>query len=122
MKWLILILGIATNASASVLVKMAMMPPRKFPSLAELMASPLSVFSNWPFWLGLVLYGAAFLLYAAALARLPLNVAHPILTAGAVAAVALSSALIFRESFPWTTLAGIALVIAGVVLITYRVS
>lgn len=122
MKWLILILGIATNASASVLVKMAMMPPRKFPSLAELMVSPLSVFSNWPFWLGLALYGAAFLLYAAALARLPLNVAHPILTAGAVAAVALSSALIFRESFPWTTLAGIALVIAGVVLITYRVS
>lgn len=122
MKWLILILGIATNASASVLVKMAMMPPRKFPSLAELISAPLSVFSNWPFWLGLALYGAAFLLYAAALARLPLNVAHPILTAGAVAAVALSSALIFRESFPWTTLAGIALVIAGVVLITYRVS
>lgn len=122
MKWIILILGITSNASASVLIKMAMMPPRKFPSLAELTTSPLSVLSNWPFWLGLALYGAAFLLYAAALARLPLNVAHPILTAGAVAAVAVSSALIFRESFPMTTLAGIALVVIGVVLITYRVS
>lgn len=117
MKWLILILGIASNASASVLVKMAMMPPRKFPSLSE----PMAALSNWPFWLGLVLYGAAFLLYAAALARLPLNVAHPVLTAGAVATVALCSVLILREPFYWTTAAGIVLVIAGVALITARV-
>lgn len=118
MKWLILILGIASNASASVLVKMAMMPPRKFPSLSE----PMAALSNWPFWLGLGLYGAAFLLYAAALARLPLNVAHPVLTAGAVATVALCSVVIFREPFHWTTVAGIALVIAGVALITARVA
>jgi small multidrug resistance pump len=118
MKWLILVLGVFSNASASVLVKMAMMPPRKFPSLSD----PIAALSNWPFWLGLVLYGGAFLLYAAALARLPLNVAHPILTAGAVATVALFSVLIFREPFQWTTVAGILLVIAGVVLITARVS
>lgn len=118
MKWLILALGIAANASASVLVKMAMMPPRRFPSLAE----PMAALSNWPFWLGLGLYGAAFLLYAAALARLPLNVAHPVLTAGAVATVALMSVLVFREPFHWSTGAGIALVIAGVALITARVA
>jgi multidrug transporter EmrE-like cation transporter len=118
MKWLILILGIASNASASVLVKMAMMPPRKFPSLSE----PMAALSNWPFWLGLGLYGAAFLLYAAALARLPLNVAHPVLTAGAVATVALCSVVIFREPFHWTMAVGIVLVIAGVALITARVS
>jgi len=118
MKWLILILGIVSNASASVLVKMAMMPPRKFPSLSE----PLAALNNWPFWLGLGLYGAAFLLYAAALTRLPLNVAHPVLTAGAVASVALCSVLIFREPFHWTTGAGIILVIVGVALITARVA
>jgi small multidrug resistance pump len=118
MKWLILILGIASNASASVLVKMAMMPPRKFPTLSE----PMAALSNWPFWVGLGLYGAAFLLYAAALARLPLNVAHPVLTAGAVATVALCSVVIFREPFHWTTAAGIVLVIAGVALITARVA
>ncbi len=118
MKWLILILGIAANASASVLVKMAMMPPRQFPSLSN----PMAALSNWPFWLGLGLYGAAFLLYAAALARLPLNVAHPVLTSGAIATVALLSMLIFREQFYWTTGAGILLVIAGVVLISVRVT
>jgi len=116
-KWLILILGIASNASASVLVKLAMMPPRKFPSLSE----PMAALSNWPFWLGLALYGFAFLLYAAALARLPLNLAHPVLTSGAVATVALCSFVIFREPFHWSTIAGILLVIAGVVLITARV-
>lgn len=118
MKWLILVLGIAANASASVLVKMAMIPPRKFPSLAD----PLASLSNWPFWLGLVLYGVAFLLYAAALVRFPLNVAHPVLTSGAVATVALLSILIFREPFYWTTILGILLVIAGVALITTRVA
>lgn len=118
MKWLILILGIVSNASASVMVKLSMMAPRKFPSLSD----PLGALGNWPFWLGLMLYGAAFLLYAAALARLPLNVAHPVLTAGAVAAVALCSCAIFREPFHWTTVAGVLLVIAGVTLITAHVA
>lgn len=117
MKWLILLLGIASNGSASVLIKMAMIPPRKFPSLSD----PLSVLHNWPFWMGLVLYGMAFILYAASLAFLPLNVAHPILTSGAVACVALLSFLLFREPFYWTTAVGIFFVIAGVVLITVKV-
>ena len=118
MKWLILIIGIAANASASVLVKMAMMPPRQFPSLRD----PWGAFSNWPFWLGLGLYGGAFLLYSAALSRIPLNVAHPVLTSGAVAAVALLSVLLFKEPFYWTTGLGILLVVAGVALIAARVA
>jgi len=116
-KWLILIIGIASNATASVLVKLAMMPPRKFPTPSD----PMGALGNWPFWLGLALYGIAFLLYAAALVRLPLNIAHPVLTSGAVATVALCSLLIFREPFYWSTVAGILLVIAGVALITIRV-
>lgn len=118
MKWFILVAGILANASASVLVKLAMTPPRRFPSLDQ----PWSLFTNLPFLGGLVLYGMAFLLYAAALTRLPLNVAHPILTAGAVATVSVMSLVIFREPFHWTTLAGIACVIIGVALITAHVS
>ena len=44
MKWLILVAGIAANASASVLVKMAMTPPRKFPALSD----PWAALGNWP--------------------------------------------------------------------------
>lgn len=116
MKWIILFMGIAANASASVLIKMALIPPRHFPSLT----SPKSAMENWPFWLGLFLYGTAFLLYAAALQRLPLNVAHPTLTAGAVAVVAILSILVFKEPMPLTTAVGICLVGLGVVLITLR--
>jgi small multidrug resistance pump len=116
MKWLILVLGIAVNASASILIKIAMTSPRKFPSFTD----PLAAIGNWPFWLGLVLYGGAFLFYTAALARLPLNVAHPILTCGGVATVAFFSVFILREPFHWTTGVGILLVIAGVTLITVR--
>ncbi|WP_286634401.1 hypothetical protein, partial [Escherichia coli] len=116
LKWLILILGIACNASASVLIKMAMMPPRKFPSLGD----PLASLSNWPFWLGLTLYGGAFLFYAGALAVFPLNIAHPVLTTGAVAAVAVLSVLVFNETFQWTTIAGVVFVIVGVALITSK--
>lgn len=117
MKWLILMSGIAANASASVLIKLAMLPPRRFPSFSD----PIGALSNWPFWLGLTLYGAAFLLYAAALSMLPLNVAHPVLTSGAVAAVAVLSLVLFHETFYWTTGAGILLVVIGVILITARV-
>ena len=114
MNWWILILGIAANAAASVLIKIAMMPPRKLPSFGDLGETLV----NWPFLLSVLLYGAAFFLYAAALARLPLNVAHPVLTSGAIAVVASLSWIIFREPFYWTTVVGILMVAAGVALIT----
>ena len=118
MKWSIVMLGIACNAAASVLIKIAITPPRRLPSLAE----PLAALSNWPLWLGLGLYGGAFLFYALALTRLPLNMVHPVMTSGAIAVVALLSVLIFQERFLWTTAAGIGLVVAGIVLITSRSS
>lgn len=114
MKWIILLLGVVANASASVMVKVAMLPPYQFPSLSD----PIAALKNWPFWLGLFLYGLAFLLYAAALARLPLNIAHPILTSGAIAVVAICSVIFFRESFTWQMLAGLFLITSGVLLIT----
>jgi multidrug transporter EmrE-like cation transporter len=116
MKWLILMLGVLCNASASVLVKMAMTPPRPIPTLQE----PLLVLHNWPLLAGVGLYGGAFVLYAVALTQLPLNVAHPVLTAGAIATVALCSLLLFREPFAWTTWLGIGFVLVGVILITAR--
>lgn len=116
MNWLILVVGIVTNALASVLIKLAVTAPRKFPSLID----PIGILTNWPFWLGLTLYGAAFLLYMLALSKFPLNVAHPILTTGAVAMVALLSVIIFKEPMPWTTMFGLVFVIVGVILITIR--
>ncbi|MDD4156733.1 MAG: EamA family transporter [Candidatus Cloacimonetes bacterium] len=118
MKWLIIFLGIVSNAFASVLIKVALTEPRKLPSLSE----PMLAITNWPFWLGLLLYGSAFLLYVLALSKFPLNVAHPILTTGAVAVVYILSIVLLNEKFYWTKALGVLLVIIGVIFISSRSS
>lgn len=116
MKWLFLFAGIFCNAAASVLVKIALGPGQPLFSIAQ----PFALLKNIPLLTGLFFYGATFILYALSLMQLPLNVAHPVMTSGAVAVVALCSVLIFRESFYWTTGLGVLLVIGGVWLITLR--
>ena len=116
MKWLVLIIGILSNTSASVLIKYAMQPSRKVFSLSD----PVEIIKNWPLWLCLVMYGIAFLLYAYALKLFPLNVAHPILTSGAIACVALSSFLLFKEQFSFSVALGIELIVCGVISITWK--
>ena len=116
MKWLILIIGILSNTSASVLIKYAMQPSRKVFSLSD----PVEIIKNWPLWLGLVMYGVAFVLYVYALKLFPLNVAHPILTSGAIACVALSSLIMFKETFSLNIVVGIILIISGVLIITIK--
>ncbi len=115
-KWMILVFAILCNAAASALIKVAVSAPRQFPSLAD----PAGALRNWPFWGGLALYGGAFMLYSMSLGRLPLNVAHPISTAGAIALVACVSVIVFRETMPLTTVAGITLILLGVILITVQ--
>jgi multidrug transporter EmrE-like cation transporter len=118
MKWLLLFLAIVANGLASVMVKAAVVPPRRFPSLDE----PLAALANWPFWLGLMLYGASFLLYAGSLASLPLSAAYPALIAGTVIVVTFLSVVVFNEQLHWTMIVGILLVIVGVALTVSRVS
>ena len=114
MKWLLIIFGILSNVFASVLIKVAMMPPRKIPSLKD----PWSLITNIPLWSGLFLYGMAFVLYAAALRFFPLHVAHPVLTSGAIAGVALLLVGMVRETPALVTVAGVLLIVAGVVMIS----
>lgn len=98
------------------MIKYATIAPRSFPSISQ----PLQALLNWPFWLGIFFYGLAFILYGLSLSRFPLNVAHPILTAGAIAIVSLFSLVLFKEPFNWTTLLGIIFIIMGVMLITSK--
>ncbi|SHO55970.1 DMT family transporter [Vibrio quintilis] len=114
MKWMILILGILSNASASVLIKVAMSSK----DAPIQLSNPLSILLNLPLISGVALYGIAFILYAVALTYLPLSIAHPILTSGAIAVVAISSVLIFGEHLALINLVGIGLIILGVVALT----
>lgn len=114
MKWLVLLLGIASNASASVLIKLALQSSDRSPSPA----APWSLLHHWQLGAGLALYASAFVLYAVALKFFPLNVAHPILTSGAIACVALLSVLLLGEALRPSMLAGLGLIVAGVILLT----
>ena len=94
MKWFIILAGIASNASASLFIKLASQPPFKIPTLT----TPLDVIRNWPLLLGVSLYGLAFVLYTAVLKFLPLNIAYPTLTSGAIASVAIMSVFVLGET------------------------
>lgn len=116
MKWLILILGVLSNASASTLIKVAMTERKQAISIRE----PLTILANWPLFTGVLLYGAAFVLYALALTKLPLNVAHPILTSGSIALVAIASVVMFGERMSILNMLGVLMIMGGVVALTIR--
>lgn len=116
MKWVILVLAVVTNASASVLLKHVASSGRRQSILIE----PMAYLSNIWLWVGLVFYGVAFVFYVASLSQFPLNVAHPVITAGAIVTVVSASALIFSEPFDRFIVFGIGLVLVGLVLIGTR--
>ena len=68
--------------------------------------------------LAIASYGLAFVFYSLALARLPLNVAHPIMTAGAIVVVGLSSFSFFKESISTSVLLGYAMLLGGIMLLS----
>lgn len=105
---LLLLLGVLSNAGASVLIKLASAPGA---GLQALLTRPL-------LYAGLTLYGAAFVLYALVLQRLPLGVAQPLLTGGALITVTLLSATLLHEHLGALRLAGVALVLLGALLLT----
>lgn len=114
MIWILLILAIAANASASILIKISMLASNN-------KSQPLNVIelvSNWQLWLSVTLYVLTLALYALALTKLPLNVAHATLTSGAIVVVTFSSLLIFKEQFFWSTGFGLFFIILGIVILT----
>ena len=113
MKWLIIFFGIITNASASLLIKLGLQTDR-IPSLQ----SPWTFFQNWQFLLGILLYGITFILYIFSLKFLPLNVAHPSMTSGAIGMVALLSVITLGESLSTPMLIGLSFIVFGVILLT----
>lgn len=110
---LILVAGIVANAAASLLVKKAV-------SAGPLpVAQPWLLLVNAPLVAGVACYVLTFVLYAWALSRMPLGVAHPVMTAGAIALVAVVSALWLKEGVGLTWALGIALIVVGVVLVSH---
>lgn len=83
----------------------------------EFWAYAVAVIGDWVMWLGLAGLIVASVLWYAAVSRLPLSVAYPF-AALSYPMILLGSLLILREAFSWQLVAGNAIIVIGVVLVS----
>ena len=76
--------------------------------------------ADYPLLLGLALFALNFVFYTAALVRLDLSVANPIMTDGGMVIVVCSSVLFLRESVTAVQLTGVLLLVIGIALVAHR--
>jgi multidrug transporter EmrE-like cation transporter len=119
--WVLILTGVGLNAAAQLLLKVATRPLAHFSEFtADTLGSSMGIlFWSPPFWAGMVCYAASVCVWLAALTKAPVSTAYPMLSLGYVA-VAAVSVLWLGESMPPAKVLGIALICAGVVLVSRR--
>jgi multidrug transporter EmrE-like cation transporter len=117
--WILILTGVGLNAAAQLLLKVATRPLGHFTafSVDTLQSSIVILFKSPPFWAGMFCYGASLCVWLAALSKAPVSTAYPMLSLGYVA-VAVVSVLWLGESLTLPKVFGIALICAGVVLVS----
>lgn len=118
MKWLILILGVLSNAAASVLIKVAVTNKETTLQLTKLLPTILNI----PFVSAVALYVLTFLLYTIALVNLNVSIVHPILTSGSIAFVSIASVVFLGEKLSFLNIFGVVLIMVGVVFLTIKLN
>ncbi|MBK8764087.1 MAG: 4-amino-4-deoxy-L-arabinose transferase [Burkholderiaceae bacterium] len=113
----LVITGVVLNALAQSLLKLGtnQLGGLEF-TLANAWPIALRTLTLWPFLLGFTCYAVSLVVWIAALARLPVTVAYPMLSIGYVIN-ALIARFWLNEALSATGWAGIALICAGVWLI-----
>lgn len=116
--WILLLGGVALNAAAQLFLKAATRTSGvlvgnggsiSWTAAAHLMRA-------LPLWGGLGCYGISVFLWLGALSRVPVSVAYPMLSIGYIVN-AFAAAALFGEALSASKLAGIGLIVAGVVVL-----
>jgi multidrug transporter EmrE-like cation transporter len=117
--WTLILTGVGLNAAAQLLLKVATRPLSHFTQFnAESLGSSLVILCrSAPFWAGMVCYAASVCVWLAALSKAPVSTAYPMLSLGYVV-VAAVSVMWLGESMTPAKVFGIALICAGVVLVS----
>jgi multidrug transporter EmrE-like cation transporter len=117
--WLLILTGVGLNAAAQLLLKLATRPLGHFTvfNFDTLNSSILILFKSIPFWAGMLCYAASICVWLAALSKAPVSTAYPMLSLGYVV-VAFASVLWLGETMSPAKVLGIALICAGVVLVS----
>jgi multidrug transporter EmrE-like cation transporter len=84
---------------------------------ATLSGAVVILFKSPPFWVGMVCYATSVCVWLAALSKAPVSTAYPMLSLGYVV-VAAVSVLWLGESMGPAKVLGIALICAGVILVS----
>lgn len=116
MGYVFLVLALTLNATANVLLKVGAGRLGHFGEPGAM----LRLLTNYHLLAGLALFALNVIFYAAALSRLNLSVAYPVMMAGGIVIVVSVSILVLQESVTRLQLLGLALLVAGIVLVTQR--
>jgi multidrug transporter EmrE-like cation transporter len=119
MTWALILTGVGLNAAAQLLLKVATRPLAHFSDFNAdtLSGAVVILFKSPPFWAGMVCYAASVCVWLAALSKAPVSTAYPMLSLGYVV-VAAVSVLWLGESMGPAKVLGIALICAGVILVS----
>jgi multidrug transporter EmrE-like cation transporter len=117
--WALILTGVGLNAAAQLLLKVATRPLAHFSDFsADTLGSSVGIlFTSPSFWAGMVCYAASVCVWLAALSKAPVSTAYPMLSLGYVV-VAAVSVLWLGESMGPVKVLGIALICAGVILVS----
>jgi multidrug transporter EmrE-like cation transporter len=116
MGYLFLIVALTLNAAANVLLKIGAtrLGSVEGPGLIGRLVSDTYLLG------GLLLFALNVVFYVAALTRLHLSVAYPIMVAGGIIIVVSASALILREAVTPLQTVGLVLLVLGIALVSHR--
>ena len=117
--WVLILTGVGLNAAAQLLLKVATRPLAHFSDFsADTLGNAALILSKSPqFWTGMLCYGASLCVWLAALSKAPVSTAYPMLSLGYVV-VAVVSVTWLGESMSVPKVLGIALICAGVILVS----
>ncbi|MGH8148897.1 MAG: SMR family transporter [Steroidobacteraceae bacterium] len=116
--WSLLLGGVALNAAAQLFLKAATRASGvlvadtgvSWLAASHLLRAP-------PLWAGFCCYGVSVFLWIGALSRVPVSVAYPLLSIGYIVN-AFAAAALFGEALTVSKLAGIGIIVLGVVVLT----
>ena len=120
MIYLLVLFGMALNVAAQVALKFASAGPTGAEvtgNMFSILADPLRLAMNPWFIFGLVLYAVSVINWVVVLGKLDLSVAYPLMSIGYIFTLLLG-AWLFKEPVSFTRIAGVLVIIFGVVLIT----
>jgi multidrug transporter EmrE-like cation transporter len=117
--WALILIGVALNAAAQLLLKVATRPLSHFTAFGvqTLVDSGLILMKSLTFWAGMVCYGTSLCVWLAALSKAPVSTAYPMLSLGYIV-VAGVAVLWLGETLSLPKVLGIALICVGVVLVS----